>query len=195
MIKAPGIGPRLVVVRHGETEWSRVGRHTSTTDLPLTEGGRRAAIGLRPTLGREKFALVLTSPLRRARDTAALAGFPDAEVSEDLREWDYGDDEGRTSAEIVEDRPGWSVWNAGPKNGEPIEHVAERADRVIDRALLVGGDVLLFAHGHILRILTARWLEMEPEAGKRFFLATGVPCRLGWEHDYRVLEQWNCYAD
>ena len=185
----------MVLVRHGETEWSRVGRHTSTTDLPLTEAGRLAAIGLRPNLVRRKFALVLTSPMQRARETAALAGFSRAEVYEDLCEWDYGDDEGRTSAEIVEDRPGWSVWSTGPKNGEPIEHVAERADRVIDHALGAGDDVLLFAHGHILRILTARWLDMEPEAGKRFFLATGEPCRLGWEHDYRVLEQWNCYAD
>src|SRR5262249_39712997 len=140
-------------------------------------------------------ALVLTSPMQRARETARLAGFPDAEVCEDLREWDYGDDEGRTSAEIHEDRPGWSVWATGPKNGETVEHVAERVDRGIDRALDAGGDVALFAHGHVLRILTARWLQMDPVEGKRFFLATGEPCRLGWEHDYRVLEQWNCCAD
>jgi broad specificity phosphatase PhoE len=195
MIRGPGAGPRLVLVRHGETEWSREGRHTSRTDLPLTQTGRATAESLLPILAGEKFALVLTSPLRRAGDTAARAGFPDAEVCEDLREWDYGDDEGRTSAEITEDRPGWSVWTSGPKNGEPLEQVAERADRVIDRALHAGGDVLLFAHGHILRILTARWLQMDAVEGKRFFLATGAPCGLGWEHDYRVLEGWNCRAD
>jgi probable phosphoglycerate mutase len=195
MIRGPGAGPRLVIVRHGETEWSRVGRHTSRTDLALTDTGQAAAAALQPILAAQKFALVLTSPLHRARETAALAGFADAEVCEDLREWDYGDDEGRTSAEIHEDRPGWSVWSTGPKNGETLDHVAERADRVIDLAVGAGGDVLLFAHGHILRILTARWMQMDAVEGKRFFLATGAPGRLGWEHDYRVLEGWNCHAD
>jgi probable phosphoglycerate mutase len=194
-MRGPGVGPRLVIVRHGETEWSRTGRHTSRTDLPLTDAGGAVARSLRPLLAGDKFALVLSSPRQRARETATLAGFPDAEVCDDLQEWDYGDDEGRTTAEIHEDRPGWSVWTAGPKNGETLEHAAERADRVIDRALDADGDTLLFAHGHILRILTARWLQMDPAAGKRFFLATGAPCHLGWEHDYRVLETWNCRAD
>ena len=186
------VEPRLVIVRHGETEWSQTWRHTGRTDVPLTEEGRAKAAALRPRLAGRAFALVLTSPLQRARETAALAGFPDAEVSDDLLEWDYGDDEGRTSTEIREERPGWSIWSDGPKNGEPLAQVAVRAERVIDRALAANGDVLLFAHGHILRILTARWLALEPEIGKRFLLATAAPSTLGWEHDYRVIESWSC---
>jgi len=187
--------PRVVLVRHGETEWSLQYRHTSHTDLPLTEHGRQAAASLRPLLASRQFALVLTSPRQRARETAALAGFSNAEVCDDLQEWDYGDDEGRTTAEIREERPGWSVWTDGPKNGETITHVAARADRVIDRTLRAGGDVLVFAHAHIMRVLTARWLTLEPELGKRFLLRTAAPSRLGWEHDYRVIEEWSCRAD
>ena len=138
-------------------------------------------------------SLVLTSPLQRARQTAALAGFPDAEVCDDLLEWDYGEDEGRTTAEIRDERPGWSVWSDGPKDGEPLAHVAVRAERVIDRALAAGGDTLAFAHAHILRILTARWLGLHPELGKRFMLSTAAPSTLGWEHDYRVIETWSCH--
>jgi probable phosphoglycerate mutase len=186
--------PRLVIVRHSETEWSKAWKHTGRTDLPLTDAGRAAAATLRAVLAGRQFALVLTSPLRRARETAALAGFPDAEPCADLLEWDYGDDEGRTSAEIREERPGWSIWSDGPKNGESIAQVAVRAERVIDRALAADGDVLVFAHGHVLRILTARWVALHPEAGKRFLLATAAPSTLGWEHDYRVIETWSCRA-
>ena len=187
--------PRLVVVRHGETEWSKAHRHTGRTDVPLTDEGEAAAARLKPVLAGRPFALVLTSPLQRARETAALAGFPDAEPCDDLLEWDYGEDEGRTTAEIREERPGWSVWSDGPKDGEPIAHVAVRAERVIDRALVAGGDTLAFAHAHVLRILTARWLMMHPELGRRFQLATAAPSTLGWEHDYRVIETWSCRAD
>ena len=187
--------PRLVVVRHGETEWSKAHRHTGRTDVPLTDEGEAAAARLKPVLAGRHFALVLTSPLQRARETAALAGFPDAEPCDDLLEWDYGEDEGRTTAEIREERPGWSVWSDGPKDGEPIAHVAVRAERVIDRALAAGGDTLAFAHAHVLRILTARWLMMHPELGRRFQLATAAPSTLGWEHDYRVIETWSCRAD
>jgi len=141
-----------------------------------------------------QFALVLTSPLQRARTTAALAGFPDAEVCEDLLEWDYGDDESRTSAEIREERPGWLIWTDGPKNGETIDQVAERADRVIQRILHVAGDTLCFAHGHILRILAARWIDYPPQLAQRLLLATAEPSILGWEHDYRVIERWSCDA-
>jgi probable phosphoglycerate mutase len=186
---------RLVIVRHGETEWSKARRHTGRTDVPLTEEGVAEATRLKSVLAGRRFALVLTSPLRRARETAALAGFPDAEPCDDLLEWDYGEDEGRTSVEIREERPGWSVWSDGPKDGEPIAHVAARAERVIDRALAAGGDTLAFAHAHVLRILTARWLALHPELGKRFLLATGAPSTLGWEHDYRVIESWSCRAD
>jgi probable phosphoglycerate mutase len=184
----------MVVVRHGETEWSKAYKHTGRSDIALTDHGREAAAAVRPILAGRSFALVLTSPLQRARQTAALAGFPDAEVCDDLLEWDYGDDEGRTSAEIREERPGWSIWSDGPKNGEPIAHVAVRAERVIDRALAAGGDTLAFAHGHVLRILTARWLALHPELGKRFLLGTAAPSTLGWEHDYRVIETWSCHA-
>ena len=184
----------LFLVRHGETEWSKQGKHTGRTDLPLTDDGRAAAARLRPVLSGRPFALVLTSPLQRARETAALAGFPEAVVCDDLVEWDYGEDEGRTTAEIREERPGWSVWSDGPKDGEPIARVAVRAERVIDRALGAGGDTLAFAHAHILRIVTARWLALHPELGKRFVLGTAAPSTLGWEHDYRVIETWSCHA-
>jgi probable phosphoglycerate mutase len=194
MTDEPEVGPRLVVVRHGETDWSRARRHTGRTDLPLTDEGRREAIALGPFVRGHSFAIVLTSPMQRARETAALAGFPHAVVCEDLREWDYGDDEGRTSAEIQEDRPGWSLWSAGPKNGETIAQVSARAERAIDRAVSAGGDALLFAHGHILRVLTARWLGLHPEVAKRFKLGTAAPSTLGWEHDYRVIEHWSCRA-
>jgi broad specificity phosphatase PhoE len=187
-----GPGPRLMLVRHGETEWSRDGRHTSTTDLPLTEAGHRHAEALRPTLAARTFALVLTSPRQRARQTAAVCGFPDAVVDNDLAEWDYGADEGRTAAEIRAERPGWSIWTDGPKDGETISQVAVRAGRVIARALDAGGDVLMFAHGHILRVLTARWLGLHPELGRRFALATAAPSILGWEHDYQVVQEWSC---
>src|SRR4051794_34998576 len=136
----PGAQPRLVVVRHGETAWSKEGRHTGRSDIPLTDDGRAAAARLRSVLAGRPFALVLTSPLQRARATAALAGFPEAEPCDDLLEWDYGEDEGRTTAEIREERPGWSIWSDGPKDGESVAHVAVRAERVIDRALAAGGD-------------------------------------------------------
>jgi probable phosphoglycerate mutase len=184
--------PRLVIVRHGETEWSRALRHTGRTDIPLTTEGRARAEALRARLAGHRFALVLTSPLQRARVTAELAGFPHAEVSDDLLEWDYGEDEGRTSSDIREERPGWMIWTDGPKNGESIDQVATRAERVIDRALRAGGDTLAFAHGHVLRILSARWVDAEPQLGQRLLLATAAPSTLGWEHDYRVIERWSC---
>jgi broad specificity phosphatase PhoE len=187
--------PRLVIVRHSETEWSRSWRHTGHTDLPLTEEGRARAQALRRRLAGQGFAVVLTSPLQRARLTAELAGFPDAEVCDDLVEWDYGDDEGRTSADIRDERPGWLIWADGPKNGETIDQVAARADRVIERVLRAGGDTLAFAHGHVLRILAARWIDAEPQLGQRLLLATAEPSTLGWEHDYRVIERWSCDAD
>jgi broad specificity phosphatase PhoE len=186
--------PRMVVVRHGETEWSAAGKHTGRTDVPLTDEGRAAAAQLASVLAGRHFSLVLTSPLQRARETAALAGFPDAEPCDDLREWDYGEDEGRTTPEIRDERPGWSVWSDGPKDGEPLAHVAVRAERVIDRALAAPGDTLAFAHAHVLRVLTARWLSLHPELGKRFRLATAAPSTLGWEHEYRVIEAWSCGA-
>jgi len=186
--------PRVAIVRHGETEWSRAWRHTGRTDLPLTAEGRARAEHMRVRLAGRQFALVLTSPLQRARVTAQLAGFPDAQVCEDLLEWDYGDDEGRTSTEIREERPGWLIWADGPKNGETIDQVADRADRMIQRILHAGGDTLIFSHGHLLRILSARWIDAPPQVGQRLNLATAAFSILAWEHDYRVIERWSCDA-
>jgi probable phosphoglycerate mutase len=181
----------VTVVRHGETEWSLDGRHTGTTDVPLTDKGRERAKELGTVLVGREFELVLTSPLARARDTAALAGFPDAGLDDDLREWDYGDYEGRTTADIREGRPGWFLWDDGVPNGEPTDDVAARADRVIARARAVDGDVLVFAHGHVLRILAARWLELEPGFGRHLILSPATLSVLGYERDVPALERWN----
>lgn len=184
----------IVLVRHGETEWSRSGQHTSRTDLPLVEEGRRRAAALGPTLAKWDFSLVLTSPLRRARETCELAGFGDrAEVCEELREWDYGEYEGLTTPQIREQNPSWSLWTDGCPGGEQPAQVGARADRVIER--MRGGDgdgdALAFAHGHILRVLTARWLQMDVAAGARFALSPGAICVLGFERETEVLRLWN----
>lgn len=178
--------------RHGETEWSLSGAHTGRTDLPLTDRGcKRAAVLGRYLSGRE-FSLVLTSPMRRARDTAARAGYADAaQVEPNLREWDYGDYEGRSTADIRKDRPGWFLWTDGVPNGETIQQVAARARAVIDRVVAVDGDVALFAHGHILRILTACWLGLPPDDGRLFALSTGTISTLGYERETRVISRWN----
>jgi probable phosphoglycerate mutase len=182
---------RLVAVRHGETEWSLSGRHTGRTDVPLLEEGREKAKKVGDALRGRSFALVLTSPLVRARDTAAAAGFPDAEVMRDLREWDYGDYEGRTTSEIRKSRPGWLLWNDGVPNGESITQVAARADRVIQLARSTDGDVLVFAHGHILRVLAARWLEEDPRFGRHLLLAPATLSILGREREEPALDTWN----
>ena len=185
----------LWLIRHGETEWSRSGAHTGRTDLPLTVEGREKAAALARVLADRRFALVLTSPLARAAETCRLAGYGDeAEVESNLREWDYGDYEGRTTAEIQKDAPGWSLWMNGVPNGETIEHVAARAELVIARALEAEGDVALFAHGHILRILTACWLGLPPNAGKLFALGTATVSTLGYERTTRVITRWNLTA-
>ena len=181
----------MVLVRHGETEWSRAGRHTSTTDIGLTDAGREEARALTPVLATRTFARVLTSPRQRAIATAQLAGFADATVDDDLVEWDYGDYEGRTTAEIRADDPGWTVWSDGAPNGETAAHVAARADRVIARANDAAGDTLLFAHAHFLRVLGARWLGMQGDAGRYFHLDSGSISLLSAEREQRVLGQWN----
>jgi broad specificity phosphatase PhoE len=182
----------LWLVRHGETEWSRSGAHTGRTDIPLTPAGRGKAAAVGRFLAGRRFALVLTSPLQRARDTCRLAGYGDhAEVAADLREWDYGDYEGRTTAEIQKEAPGWSIWNEGPSGGETVEQVGARADAVIARALGVEGDVALFAHGHMLRILAARWLGLEARAGRLFALETASISTLGYERGTRVIARWD----
>ncbi len=183
-------GPELWVVRHGETEWSRDGRHTSTTDLPLTSDGEEAAILLGPRLYDVEFDLVLTSPRQRAQRTAELAGFGDAEVDDDLVEWAYGDYEGITTAEIRETVPGWSVWTHPTPGGESADEVSARLDRVVERAR--GHDrVLVFAHGHSLRVLTARWLEQPADEGRFFKLDTSTISVLGFEREHPALLKWN----
>jgi broad specificity phosphatase PhoE len=184
--------PRLWLVRHGETEWAKLGRHTGRTDVPLTDLGRSQAVAVGRKIGRQSFAEVLSSPLVRALDTCRIAGFgAHVQVLDDLREWDYGADEGRTTDEICRERPGWSIWGDGPKGGETIGDVSARADRVIERVLAGPGDVLCFAHGHVLRILAARWLELPPVEGRRFALSTATLSVLGWEREIADMLRWN----
>ena len=185
-------GQRVVIVRHGETEWSRIKRHTGRSDIPLDPGGRDQARGLAAVLGGRTFDAVFVSPLQRARETSALAGFDArAIVDPDLMEWDYGDYEGLTSAEIRERRPGWILFRDGAPGGETLDDVAARAARVIERVRSVSGDVLIFGHGHQLRILTALWLELPPSAGQRLQLRNAAPSTLGWENDWTALLSWN----
>ncbi|EFE65875.1 histidine phosphatase family protein [Streptomyces viridosporus] len=188
----------LLLARHGETEWSRAGRHTGRTDLPLTPSGEAQAKSLVPLLAGRTFALVLTSPLLRARRTAELAGLAGAVPEADLREWDYGGYEGVTTADIRRTRPGWDLWTDGVPPGpdlpgESVEQVGERADRVLARVAgaLDGGDVLLVAHGHLLRVLTARRLGLPPVEGRLFRLETGTLSRLSLEHGRPVIAEWN----
>ena len=192
----PPSRPRLWLVRHGETEWATLGRHTGTTDVPLTDLGREQAKTLTPRLAGRAFAAVLSSPRSRALDTARLAGFADrVSVDPDLAEWDYGDDEGRTTADIRADRPGWSIWRNGVRGGEPIEAVAARADRVIARVRALGTDTLCFAHGHVGRIVAARWIGLPPSGGARLALATATISILGWERETPVVARWNDGVD
>lgn len=182
------------LVRHGETAWSASGQHTGRTDLALTAHGRGQALGLARALARHDFALVLTSPLQRAATTARLAGFDPAEPCPDLMEWDYGVFEGRTSAEIRTERPGWSIWQSAVPEGESLAQVAERAERVIRRVEATRGDVLLFAHGHLLRILSACWLGLPAEAGRGLAFSAAAVSVLGYEHDAPVIRHWNVPA-
>ena len=179
------------LVRHGETEWARLGRHTGLTDIPLTETGRTQARAVGGRLAGHRFALVLTSPLSRAAETAALAGFPDAIADPDLQEWDYGALEGRTSVEIQGDFPDWTIWRGPWPAGETVDQVGARADRAIARARASAGDVLVFAHGHLLRVLAARWLGLPAASGSLFELGTATLSIVGWERDDPSMELWN----
>jgi broad specificity phosphatase PhoE len=182
----------ILLVRHGETEWSLSGQHTSRTDLPLTENGRRRAAPLGEALRQRTLALVLSSPLRRARETCEIAGFADrAELCDDLREWDYGEYEGLTTPQIRERDPDWSLWRDGCPGGESPDQIGVRADRVIERLRSAGGDALAFAHGHILRAVTARWLQMPVTAGARFVFFAGAVGTLGYERETEVVVGWN----
>jgi broad specificity phosphatase PhoE len=190
-----GIGTELWLVRHGETEWSLNGKHTSRTDIPLTEHGRKRAEELRDYLKDTKFDAVLVSPMQRARETCAIAGFGDVAVVDDgLKEWDYGVYEGKTTKEIRDAVRGWSVWKDEILGGETVEHVGDRADGVIARALAsapAGGRVALFAHAHILRILAARWVGLPAVGGRLLALGTGSVSVVGWERETRVIQTWN----
>jgi broad specificity phosphatase PhoE len=184
--------PEVVLVRHGETEWSRAGKHTGRTDVPLTDTGREQASALAAALRGRDYALVLTSPLSRASETCRLAGFGDlARERADLREWDYGAYEGRTTAEIREERPDWSLWRDGVPNGETEADVGARADRVIAELRAAAGDAVVFAHGHLLRVLAARWLGLDPSAGRLLALDTATISVLGYERETAVVRRWN----
>jgi broad specificity phosphatase PhoE len=189
------VGTDLWLVRHGETEWSLSGAHTSRTDIPLTDAGRLRAEKLRDYFKNTKFDAVFESPMQRARETCAIAGFGDVAVVEDgLKEWDYGVYEGKTTKEIQAKIPGWSVWQNEIVGGETAEHVGERADGVIARALAAspdGGKVALFAHAHILRILAARWIGLAATGGSMLALGTGSVSVVGWERETRVIQSWN----
>ena len=187
---------RVVLVRHGETEWSLSGQHTGGTDVPLTDAGGAQARHLGARLAGWRFARVLTSPLARATETCRLAGLGDqAEIADDLREWDYGAYEGRRTVDIQDERPGWDLWVDGVVDGETVEQVGQRADRVIATARAASGDVALFAHGHLLRILGARWVGLPARAGSLLGLSTATVSVLGWERETAVIERWNDAAD
>ncbi len=180
------------LLRHAETEWSRNGRHTGRTDLPLLPTGEEHARLLRPQVAVHAFALVLTSPLQRAVRTCELAGLLErAERDPDLEEWDYGDYEGLTTSQIRTGVPNWTIWDHPVPGGETAEDVAARARRILDRAMSVEGDVALFSHGHFLRVLTSTWLRLGPDRGRSFGLDTGTICILGFERENRIIRVWN----
>jgi probable phosphoglycerate mutase len=184
--------PELWLVRHGETEWSRLGRHTGRTDVELTAAGRREARAVARRWRDAPFARVRSSTARRAVETARLMGFRDvAETTADLVEWDYGDYEGLTTAQIRETVPGWTIWPAGAPAGESPDDVARRVDRVVAQARATVGDTLLIAHAHVLRVLTARWLGLSPGDGRLFVLGTGTLSVLGWEREQPAILRWN----
>lgn len=184
--------PEIVLARHGETEWSRDLRHTGRTDVPLTDVGREQAAALRPRLADRDFARVLVSPLGRAVETCRLAGLGErAELRDELVEVDYGDAEGLTTEQMREREPGWTIWTHGAPGGESFEDVRQRLAPVVDELAATDGDVVVFAHGHILRILAALWIELPPQGGARLALATGKLSTLGWERETRVVRAWN----
>ena len=184
--------PQVVLVRHGETEWTGTRQHTSRTDIPLTDEGKRQARLVGEALRDQVFGLVLTSPLRRARETCELAGFGDvAQIRDELEEWDYGEYEGRTTADIRAERPEWSLWRDGAPGGESAAGAGRRADRIIEELRRAGVDALVFGHGHQLRVLAARWLGLDPAHGRLFLLSTATISILGYERENAVVVRWN----
>jgi broad specificity phosphatase PhoE len=184
--------PRAWLVRHGETQWSKLGRHTGRTDIPLTDRGRREAGLLAARLGARRFVRVFTSPLCRAAGTCRLAGYGDvAEPRDDLMEWDYGDYEGMTTPQIRAERPRWLLWTDGAPGGESAADVGARTDRVIAELRGIDGDVAVFAHGHVLRVLAARWVGLRPSEGRLLALGTTAISVLGYERELPVIINWN----
>ena len=182
----------VFAIRHGETSWSLSGQHTGTTDIPLTDNGRRLAERMRPVLATNVFELVLCSPMQRARETCKLAGFGDrAIIDPDLIEWNYGEYEGLTPEQIHEAVPGWLIFRDGCPGGEAPEQVGVRVDRVIARSRAVAGNTALFAHGHLLRVLAARWIGLPASGGQHFLLNTGTLCVLGYYHEIPAVRIWN----
>jgi broad specificity phosphatase PhoE len=182
----------VVLVRHGETEWSRSGQHTGRTDIPLTEDGRKQGERVKDALAGRRFALVLTSPLQRAAETARLAGYGDVATQRDeLMEWDYGAYEGRKTVDIREEAPGWTLWRDGVPEGETAEEVGARVDRLLEDVRAADGDVLLFGHGHLLRVLAARWLGLPPTDGRLLALDPATISVLGYEREAPVVRLWN----
>jgi broad specificity phosphatase PhoE len=186
-------GHEVVLVRHGETEWTLNGRHTGTTDIPLTDHGREVAHEVGRKLAGREFAAVFSSPLQRSLETAKLAGFDGSriEVLDELREWDYGEFEGLTTKEIREEVPGWLLWRDGAPGGEQAADVGARSDIVIDRIRSIDGDVLVFSHGHYLRVMATRWVELPPMRGAVLGLETATLSVLGWEREVPVIWEWN----
>ena len=182
-----------LLVRHGETAWTLTGQHTSHTDLPLTEHGREEATALAGAVAGRSFALVLSSPMRRAIETAEVIGIEDrVGISDDLREWDYGDYEALTTADVRKQRPAWNLWTDDAPNGETAEQVGERADRVVAAVRAAAGDVLLVTHGHVARVLAARWVGLGPRDGGRLGpLAPAATAVLGWEREVPTVSTWN----
>lgn len=186
------LSPQIVLVRHGETAWSRSGQHTGRTDIPLLEDGERMGRAVEKPLRAWSFAAVWTSPLRRASETCALSCHGTiAQADPDLMEWDYGAYEGKTSKEIRAEAPDWTLWKDGVPDGETADQVGARADRVIQKVRQVHGNVLLFSHGHLLRVLAARWLGLPPTEGRLFALSTASISVLGWDGDQPVIVRWN----
>jgi broad specificity phosphatase PhoE len=185
------VEPETWLIRHGETEWSRSGRHTGVTDLPMTESGEAAASELRGLLAGTSFDLVLCSPRQRALRTAELAGFTEVQIDPDLAEWNYGDYEGRTRIDILAERPDWSIWTEGAPNGETPEQISERVERVIARCRAAEGRVLLFAHGHLLRTLAARWIAQPVTVGAHLPLDTAKVCVLAHDRGVPTIDRWN----
>jgi broad specificity phosphatase PhoE len=182
----------VVLVRHGETEWTRTRQHTGKTDIPLDEEGERQARLVGEALRGREFGLVLTSPLKRAAETCRLAGFGDvAQAWTELAEWDYGEYDGRTTADIRAERPDWSLWRDGVPGGESAADVGRRADRIVEELRRVSVDALVFGHGHQLRVLAARWLGLEPSDGRLFALSTATISLLGYERETPVIWRWN----